>query len=106
MILVLVLFCIFQSFIALFLDRRKLGRDYRLKGRWKGILLSPIFTFVYGLCNVIGALTKPKWKIAKRNQNQIDIRYPLPERKKKTRYILLSEREKRRYGGKEKCSAK
>lgn len=105
-ILVLVLFCIFQSFIAVFLDRRKLGRDYHLKGRWKGILLSPIFTFAYGLCNVIGVLTKPKWKIAKRNQNQIDIRYPLPERKKKTRYILLSEREKRRYGGKEKCSAK
>ncbi len=99
-IAVLLLLCILQSFVAVFLDRRKLGRDYRLKGRWKGILLSPIFTFVYGFSNVVGVISKLKWVIAKRNPNQFDIHYPLPERKKKIKYFSLSEREKRRYQGK------
>ena len=66
---------------------------------WKGILLSPIFSLVYGICNFIGVVSAPRWKIARRNPSNFHIDYPLPERKKKTHYITISEREKRRYDG-------
>ncbi len=98
-ILLFCVLCIVQSWLAFFLDRRKLGLDWKLKGLWKGILLSPIFVTVYGLCNVIGVLSNPCWKIAKRNPQATKILTPLPERKKKTHYIVLSGREKRRYDG-------
>lgn len=98
-ILSMSLFCIFQSWIALFLDRRKLGMDYRLKGMWKGILLSPIFSLIYGICNFVGVVSAPSWKIAKRNPSNFHIDYPLPEQHRTTHYFTISEREKKRYDG-------
>lgn len=105
-ILMMTVFCIFQSWVSLFLDRRKLGLDWRLKGLWKGILLSPIFAGIYGLCDVIGVLTKFKWKIASRNPQATEILEPLPERPKKIHYMVISEREKRRYDGTAKLAKK
>jgi hypothetical protein len=95
----MLLFCIFQSWISVFLDRRKLGMDWKLKGMWKGIIFSPFFTLIYGICNFIGVCSDPKWKIANRNPSATKIDYPLPERPKKTWYITISPRELRRYDG-------
>jgi cellulose synthase/poly-beta-1,6-N-acetylglucosamine synthase-like glycosyltransferase len=95
----MMLFCIFQSWICYFLDRKKLGMDWHLKGMWKGILLSPIFSFVYGICNCIGAVSHPTWKIAKRNPKMTHIDYPLPEKPKKIWYITLSPASQSRYDG-------
>jgi len=93
-------FCIFQSWIALFLDRKKLGLDNKLSGMWKGILLSPIFSMIYGVCNCVGAVSKPKWIIAKRNPEMIDIHYPLPEKpKKKIHYFQLTKTDREFYTG-------
>lgn len=93
----LYLFCVIQSFLAVYLDRRKNGLDDRLTGMWKGILLSPLFTFVYGICNCLGCVTKLRWKVAKRNPFSQKILLPLPEKPKKIWYFTLSEKEKRRY---------
>lgn len=98
-ILMMSVFCIFQSFIAVFLDRRKLGMTWRLEGMWKGILLSPIFSFVYGYCNVLGVLKKTKWIVAKRNVHEDYIIEPLPERPKKRHYVKISSKESKRYDG-------
>jgi hypothetical protein len=98
-ILYMIAFCLFQSWICLFLDRRKLGMDWRLSGCWKGILLSPLFSFIYGICNCIGAVSKPKWIVSKRNPKQVDIRLPLPERPKKIWWMKISDRQKNKYNG-------
>lgn len=97
-ILMLSLFCIFQSFIALEMDHRKLGLTHRLEGMWKGILLSPVFTLIYGLFNIQGILNKKtKWVIAKRNPKANNLEsIPEPEKKK---YYVISEREKKKYNG-------
>lgn len=96
-IVTLYLFCVFQSFIAVFLDRKKQGLDDSLKGMWTGILLSPIYSFVYGICNCWGAVTALRWKVAARNPSHREIRPILPERPKKTWYFTISEKEKARY---------
>ena len=92
-IVTLYLFCVFQSFIAVFLDRKKQGLDDSLKGMWTGILLSPIYSFVYGICNCWGAVTALRWKVAARNPSHREIRPILPERPKKTWYFTISEKE-------------
>lgn len=100
-ILSLYLFCVFQSFIAVYLDRRKAGLDDRLTGMWKGILLSPLFSFIYGICNCVGAVTKLNWKVAARNPSEQKIVLPLPERHdRKIWPMTISEREKKRYAKK------
>lgn len=98
-IVILIVFCIFQSYVALIMDHRKLGLSWKLEGMWKGILLSPIFTFVYGLCNVLGVLKGSKWKIAKRNPSQTEILKPIPEKKAIKRTFEISSREQKRYQG-------
>lgn len=98
-IIALIVFCIFQSYVALMMDHLKLGLSWKLEGMWKGILLSPIFTFAYGLCNVLGVLTKAKWKVAKRNPSKTIILTPLPEKREIRRTFEASERDQRRYQG-------
>lgn len=93
----LYLFCVLQSFLAVYLDRKKNGLDDRLTGMWKGILLSPLFTFVYGVCNCIGCVTKLRWKVAKRNPKETEILPPREEKAKKIWYFTISEKEKARY---------
>ena len=97
-IIMLAAFCIFQSFIAIMMDHKKLGLSWKLEGTWKGIILSPLFTLVYGLCNVFGALGSSKWIVAKRNTEFEHLDLPLPT-KEKIKYFTLSERELRRYDG-------
>ncbi len=96
-ILSLYLFCVIQSFLAVYLDRRKNGLDDRLSGMWKGILLSPLFTFVYGICNCIGCVTRLRWTIAKRNPSATRILPQREEKEKKIWYFTISEKEKARY---------
>ena len=96
-ILTMYVFCVLQSFLAVYLDRRKNGLDDRLTGMWKGILLSPIFTFVYGICNCIGCVTKLRWTIARRNPSETRILPQIPEKKRKIWYFSISERERERY---------
>lgn len=82
--------------------------DYRLKGMWKGILLSPLFSLVYGICNFVGVCSEPKWKIAKRNPAAFQIDMPIEEKTKKIHYFSISEKEKARYDGhwwKKRCQA-
>ena len=99
-IIMLAAFCIFQSFIALELDHRKLGMTWKLEGMWSGILLSPLFSLVYGYCNVLGVLTRAKWIVAKRNEKEDIIILPLAERaNKKIHYFELSEKEIKKYDG-------
>lgn len=100
-IVMLAAFCIFQSFIALEMDHKKLGLSHKLEGMWKGILLSPVFTLIYGLFNVMGILMKnTKWIVAKRNIGNNNILLPLEEKEKKNiHYFTLSQRELKRYNG-------
>jgi cellulose synthase/poly-beta-1,6-N-acetylglucosamine synthase-like glycosyltransferase len=93
------LFCIFQSYIVLLLDHRKLGLPISLRGMWKGILLSPVYSLIYGFCNFLGLLVKPKWKIANRNMKASDILLPVPEKPNKRQYLVIKEKELRKYSG-------
>jgi len=93
-------FCIFQSWIALLLDHRKLGLSWKLEGMGKGIWLSPVISFIYGYCNCLGAIRKPKWIVAKRNPKETHILNPLPPKKQsRVHYVELSEREIAKYNG-------
>ncbi len=92
------LFCIFQSYIVLLLDHRKLGLSPSLKGMWKGILLSPIYSLIYGFCNCIGLFVGTKWKVAKRNVKESHILSPIKENSRK-RFISIKEKELKKYSG-------
>jgi cellulose synthase/poly-beta-1,6-N-acetylglucosamine synthase-like glycosyltransferase len=99
-ILEMMAFCIFQSWLALFLDHRKLGLNWTLKGMWDCILLSPLISVLYGFCNCVGAIRKPKWIIAKRNPKSTQIYYPLPEKEgRKIYYYHLSNYAKSHWNG-------
>lgn len=91
--------CIFQSWICLFLDNRKLGLGRSLKGMWGAILLSPFYSFVYGYCNCLGAITNPRWVMAKRNPAAIDILSPLPNKEKHPAYFHLTHWDLHHYQG-------
>lgn len=102
-ILMLSVFCIFQSFVALMMDHKKLGLSWKLEGVKKGILLSPIFSLVYGVCNVLGVFLGDKWIVAKRNLKHQEILLPREEpinSNKRIRYFTLSEKEIKKYHGK------
>ena len=93
-------FCIFQSWIALLLDHRKLGLSWKLDGMGKGIWLSPLISFIYGYCNCLGAIRKPKWIVAKRNPKETHILAPIPDKPgRKIHYFNLSEKEIAKYDG-------
>ncbi len=97
-ILTISIFCIFQSFIVLFMDHQKLGLSRSLKGMWKGILLSPIYSLIYGFCNCLGLLCKPKWKVARRNPEKSDILPCIPTTEK-IFFFEISEKEKKKFSG-------
>ena len=57
----------FQSFVAVYTDRKKLGLEKSLKPAYPGIFLSAIFMVIYAIAVSIGICTKPKWNKIKRN---------------------------------------
>lgn len=94
------LFCIFQSWLAVILDHRKLGLTWKLKGMWSCILLSPFYSLIYGYCNCVGAIKKPHWFIAKRNPENTKIFARRPElMDSKKHYYDLTNWEKKHYNG-------
>jgi|GEM_PF-1215714 cellulose synthase/poly-beta-1,6-N-acetylglucosamine synthase-like glycosyltransferase len=82
--------CIAQSWICLLLDNKKLGLGWKLKDMWSAILLSPFYSFVYGVCNCLGAITRPHWVMAKRNPSETVLLEPLPENKDHWKYYQLT----------------
>lgn len=100
-ILMMSIFCIFQSFICIEMDHKKIGLSAKLEGMWDAILLSPVFTFIYGIYNVLGVFGKGKWLIAKRNIHSEEILLPKCELRPANikKYFSLSDREIRRYSG-------
>lgn len=92
-------FCIFQSWICLFLDHKKLGLPASLKGLWDAILLSPVYSFIYGIFNCVGAISNPKWVVAKRNPAESQILLPLPEKKTEGPYFVPTKRDLSHYQG-------
>lgn len=65
-----------QTWLAVFLDRKKLGLSNSLKGARSGILLSPIFMVLYAIAICYGVFAKPKWRSVSRNAPPTD---KLPE---------------------------
>jgi cellulose synthase/poly-beta-1,6-N-acetylglucosamine synthase-like glycosyltransferase len=92
-------FCIWQSFIALFLDGRKLGLGYSLKGMWDAILFSPFYSLIYGVCNCLGAISNPHWAVAKRNPSEVHILAPMPEKSSNRVYFVPSHWDLTHYQG-------
>ena len=56
-----------QTWLAVFMDRKKLGLSRSLKGARSGILLSPIFMVLYAIAICYGVFAKSKWRSVTRN---------------------------------------
>ena len=63
---VVVFFAIFtfQSWLAVFLDRKKL--NVKVRHLWKGLLMSCMISLLEAIASCVGVFKKPKWKKLKR----------------------------------------
>jgi cellulose synthase/poly-beta-1,6-N-acetylglucosamine synthase-like glycosyltransferase len=94
------LIAIIQTWLVLFLDRKKLGLDNKLSGLWKAILLNPFFSVVYGFCSAIGTISHAKWKSVARNPSDTVILLPQEEKKPaKIWYMTIKPYEKKIFNG-------